>query len=50
VEGATHSNLIFDVEVPFEVTESDSELKRRISATLGEQLPNTFAVITVDRQ
>ena len=50
VEGATHSNLIFDVEVPFEVSESDGELKRRISATLGEQLPNTFAVITVDRQ
>ncbi len=50
VEGATHSNLIFDVEAPFELPDSDSELKRKISARISELDPNYFVVVTVDRQ
>ena len=50
VEGHTHSNLIFDVSAPFELKLDDRELKRRISARIGEIDPNYFAVITVDRQ
>ncbi len=50
VEGKTHSNLIFDVSVPFEIKDSDDELKRAISSRLSELDPNYFAVITVDRQ
>jgi len=50
VEGKTHSNLIFDVSVPFEIKDSDDEIKRAISSRLSELDPNYFAVITVDRQ
>ena len=50
VEGLTHSNLIFDVSVPFEIKDSDDELKRLISLRISEVDPNYFVVITVDRQ
>ena len=50
VEGHTHSNLIFDVSVPFECKGSDEEIRRRISARIGEVMPHYFAVITIDRQ
>ena len=50
VEGHTHSNLIFDVSVPFEIKDSDEEIKRRISLRISEIDPNYFAVMTIDRQ
>ena len=50
VEGVTHSNLIFDVTVPFEIKDSDEDLKRAISSRLSKLDPNYFAVITIDRQ
>jgi hypothetical protein len=49
VPGTTHTNLIFDMEVPFEQKESDAELKARISALIAAEAPCYFAVITVDR-
>ena len=49
VEGVTHSNLIFDVNVPFEIKMSDDEVKRAISLKISELDPNYFAVMTVDR-
>lgn len=49
VEGITHSNLIFDVSVPFEITLSDEDVKREISSKISELDPNYFAVMTVDR-
>ena len=49
VEGPTHTNLIFDIAVPFEVTISDEEIvglvEKRVSALEG----NYFAVVSVDR-
>lgn len=50
VEGQTHSNLIFDVSVPFELKQGDGELKRQINSAISELSPNYFAVITIDRQ
>lgn len=50
VEGHTHSNLIFDVSVPFELKESDEALKRQISLEISKLDPNYFAVIVIDRQ
>jgi len=50
VEGTTHSNLIFDVSVPFEYKESDEELRRRISNTISQIDPNYFVVLTIDRE
>ena len=49
VEGVTHSNLIFDVNVPFEIKMSDDEVKMAISLKISELDPNYFAVMTVDR-
>ena len=50
VEGITHSNLIFDVTVPFEIKESNERIKELISNQVAEMDPNYFAVITVDRE
>lgn len=50
VEGVTHSNLIFDVTVPFEMKESDEEIKRAVSLKISELDPNFFTVLTVDRE
>lgn len=50
VGGTTHSNLVFDVAVPFDCKLSDSEIFTRIKdgvSLLGENLD---AVVTVERQ
>jgi cation diffusion facilitator family transporter len=49
VPGTTHTNLIFDIAVPFEVTLSDKELKEKLAAGIQIVSPSHFAVITVDR-
>ena len=49
VKGNTHSNLIFDVAVPFEVGTTDAELKDRISSAISTLSPTYFAVIQIDR-
>ena len=49
VPGTTHTNLIFDMAVPFEVKESDDAIKARMAELIAEDAPNYFAVITVDR-
>lgn len=49
VEGITHSNLIFDVTVPFELKMSDDEVKKAVSLNVSEIDPNYFVVMTVDR-
>ncbi len=49
VAGVTHSNLIFDISVPFEVKVSDSELKDMVSDRISKLHPSYFAVITIDR-
>lgn len=50
VPGQTHTNLIFDVVVPFEVKMSDDEVVALLQKRIGEINSNYFAVITVDRQ
>ena len=49
VKGNTHTNLIFDIVIPFEEEnpeEIEPTISREIQASLGE---NYFSVITVDR-
>ena len=50
VEGTTHSNLIFDIVVPFEITLSDNEIRNEIDIKIKKLDPKYFTVITVDRQ
>ena len=50
VEGVTHSNLLFDVTVPFEEKRSNEEIKEAVSSKISELDPSYFAVMTVDRE
>ena len=49
VPGQTHSNLIFDVVVPFEVKTDQADLKQQIDARVREIDPAFCTVITFDR-
>ena len=49
VPGHTHTNLIFDVQAPFELSMSDEELCRALSEKIQAAEPQCFAVVTVDR-
>ncbi len=49
VPGRTHTNLIFDVAVPFEVAMSDADLKNAINTAIKQEHSECFTVITVDR-
>ena len=49
VSGPTHTNLIFDVEIPFEEKKSNKEICALIEAQI-KKIDNTyFAVISIDR-
>lgn len=50
VPGTTHTNLIFDVVVPFEVKLSNEEIIGDIEDKIDEIGENCYGVITVDRQ
>lgn len=48
VEGPTHTNLIFDVVIPFDVKLSDREVTERIEQVVQEKWSNYFVVLNVD--
>lgn len=49
VPGTTHTNLIFDVATPFEVTLTDDEIKKALAHAVAAEAPCFFTVITIDR-
>ena len=49
VRGVTHSNLIFDISVPFEVELSDGEIQSRVLEKIQEYNSSFFTVTNVDR-
>ena len=49
VTGTTHTNLIFDIVLPFEITLSPTDAKREIEASINGIRNDLFCVITVDR-
>lgn len=49
VKGNTHSNVIFDVVVPFEMKQSDADLKRCIDEAVKTIDASLCTVITIDR-
>ena len=49
VSGPTHTNLIFDVVLPFSIKMSEDEIKQLISEKVKENKPEYNCVITVDR-
>lgn len=49
VPGDTHTNLIFDVVVPFDMQSKPAELKKQICDGVEARLPNHFCVMKFDR-
>ena len=49
VKGPTHTNLIFDVEIPFEEKRSNKEITSLIQSKIQSINATYFAVISVDR-
>ena len=49
VVGNTHTNLIFDIVVPFDVKVSEGEIVETVSKAVNEKRNECFCVITVDR-
>lgn len=49
VVGASHTNLIFDVEVPFENKDSSADIISKISKAVSDMRDDCYCVITVDR-
>ena len=49
VSGPTHTNLIFDVVVPFSLNLTDEQVKEEIDSLISEYNSSYFTVITVDR-
>ena len=50
VWGVTHSNVVFDVAVPFSLQDSDQQIQERISQAVQTLDPTYRTVITVDRE
>lgn len=49
VRGNTHTNLIFDVAVPFECKLSEEEVRRAVADSVSRLDPSYFVVLTIDR-
>lgn len=49
VIGKTHTNLIFDLVLPFESKFTEEEITELVCARILEQRPNHYCVVTVDR-
>ena len=49
VPGETHTNLIFDVVVPFHVKMSNVEIQKRLEEYIKKKDHMYFLVITYDR-
>ena len=49
VSGPTHTNLIFDVAVPFSIKMTDEQIKEKIGQLVSEYNSSYFTVITVDK-
>lgn len=50
VKGPTHTNIIFDIVVPFRYRMTDSELVQTVTGKIQAVNPEYFAVIEVDKQ
>ncbi len=49
VEGSTHTNVIFDVLIPFNYKMTDIELRKLIREKINQADPTCFAVIQIDK-
>ena len=50
VWGVTHSNVVFDIAVPFSLKETDQQVKERVDQAIKTLDPDYRTVVTVDRE
>ena len=50
VAGETHTNLIFDLVVPFDCVYKNDQLKEMIASALAAQPVQYYTIITFDRE
>ena len=48
VQGPTHTNLIFDAVLPYDVKLTDKEAEQRIKELVSERWPDRFCVLKID--
>ena len=48
VPGKSHTNVLFDLVLPFSMEEKAAEIKKTVSAEIRKRHPNYFAVIQID--
>ncbi len=48
VQGSTHTNLIFDAVLPYDVKLTDKEAEQRIKELVSERWPDRFCVLKID--
>ena len=48
VQGPTHTNLIFDAVLPYDVKLTDKEAEKRIKELVNEKWPDRFCVLKID--
>ena len=49
VRGTTHTNVLFDIVVPFQFQMTEEQIKNQVSARIRERHPNYFTVVSIDR-
>lgn len=49
VKGPTHTNIIFDVVVPFDFSYSDAEIKEYLAKSFSKLNPSYYTVVEVDK-
>ncbi len=49
VKGKTHTNLLFDINAPFEVKMTNSEIEKAVQNKISEKKEDHFIVVNVDR-
>ena len=49
VVGESHTNLIFDIVIPYEYHLSENDVCTKIAKAVEAKKPNCYCVITVDR-
>ena len=49
VQGPTHTNVIFDVVVPYSVKDNEDDIKRQVQLLVSEIDSTYFAVVDIDR-
>lgn len=49
VKGPTHTNLIFDILVPYSCKKKDDDILSELERQVKEEYPNTYLVVKIDR-